>query len=396
MPEGPARRGGARSSADNGIDELKRRISGLEGELREARPKTEEVQLAWRAVERHKELLREARLKTEQLAEEMREDRLKTEQLGGEMREVRLKTEQLAEAKLQIERGLHDERDARLKTEQEVRRELHEAGLQIAELRGHRYRTESRAAEAEEGEKGADADGMGTETKLDTDLQRAATSAANTGQLVLDLDLELDHPVFTNDIAASADNFHRAASVLHSVEMPYPMVHMAPGWAPLDLGNSGETSSWRAGTGAPISPAEIIDLARRAHHEPERVGLRFAAMPVVRARRFFAALLTKFLKTRVEAAVGSSRGADWPKQGTLTVRGLDVTVHTEQLGLRIYYAPLYFPSSSLIFGSPSPVRGYLPPGIYIFGAEGRNHPKLFEPDAPWPIPPNHTVTMLRA
>jgi len=36
MPEGTARRGGARSSADNGVDALKSRITELEGELRYA------------------------------------------------------------------------------------------------------------------------------------------------------------------------------------------------------------------------------------------------------------------------------------------------------------------------------------------------------------------------
>jgi hypothetical protein len=327
------RRGGARSSADNGVDALKGRIAELVGELRDARLKTEEG-----------------------LREELR------------------------------------------RTVDELRKELDDARLQIAELREHQGRAEQRAAEAEEGARETDANGMRTETKdaLDTDLQRAATSAANTGRLELELG-DIDHPVFTNDIAASADNFHRAASVLDSVEMRYPMVHMAPGWAPLDLGNSGEAPSWRAGTGAPISPAEIIDLARHARHEAERVGLRFAAMPVVRARRSFAALLTEFLKTRVEATRRRSRGGVWPLQGTLTVPGLEVTVHTEQSGLRIYYAPLYFPATRLVFGNTlsTPVRGYLAPGIYIFGADGRNHPLSFE-TAAWRIPPEHTVTMLPA
>lgn len=333
MPEEIARRGRSRSSADNGVDVLKGRITELEGEVRDATRRTE--------------------------------------QLREELVDVRLKAE----------------------------RELREIKLQIAELREHRGRVEPPAAEAEEGARETDASGMRTETKaaLDTNLQTAATVAADTGRLELE-NLHLDHPIFTNDVAASADNFHRAARVLELVEMSYPMVHMAPGWAPLDLGNSGEARSWRAGTGAPISPAEIIDLARHAHHEAERVGLRFTAMPVVRARRSFAALLTKFLKTRVEAALRSSGGGDGTGQGTRTVPGLDVTVHTEQSDLRIYYAPLYFPAMRLIFGNTlsTPVRGYLPPGIYIFGAEGRNHPKSFEPDAPWRIPPNRTVTMLQA
>ena len=89
------------------------------------------------------------------------------------------------------------------------------------------------AAKTQETAPEPDTSGMRTETKaaLDTDLQRAAAFAAKTGRLALE---NLDQPVFTNDIAASTDNFHRAASVRDWVEMSYPMVHIAPGWAPLD------------------------------------------------------------------------------------------------------------------------------------------------------------------
>jgi len=211
-------------------------------------------------------------------------------------------------------------------------------------------------------------------TPLDAELERTAVSAAYTGQLTLE---NPDMSAATTDVAISAENFHRCATVLDAVQMDYPMVHMAPSWAPLDLTNSPPDwwmeQGWM-GAGATRSAAEIIDLARYAPEVAEEAGLRCEAMPVTRARQSFARLLTKFLKTRVDAVLERDKAQPPGGGGTLRLPGLEVTVHTERSGLLVYYAPLYFPATRLVFGGTrsTPVRGYLPPGIYIFGAEGRD------------------------
>ncbi len=280
--------------------------------------------------------------------------------------------------------------------------ELHKANEAIDELRKHPHRAAPRKAKSEEEllEPAVDEFEAETEPSMDADLQRASVSAAdtaaNTGRLPLE---NLHRSVISTDIAVSAANFHRSATVLGTLEMGYPMVHMAPSWAPLDLANSvpGEARSWQTGTADWASPAKIIELAQRAPQEAERIGMRCVPMPVPRARRSFAALLAEFLKTRLEAALSGPPG-DGAGQATPDLPGLDVTVYTQQPGLQIYYAPRYYPATALVFGGTlsTPVRGYLLPRIYIFGAEGPNLPLSFETKAPWKIPPDYTITMLWA
>jgi hypothetical protein len=177
------------------------------------------------------------------------------------------------------------------------------------------------------------------------------------------------------------------------------MVHMAPSWAPLDLTNS--SPEWMGqgpgAAGMTLSAVEIIGRARYAHVAADRAGLRSEAMPVPRARRSFATLLTKFLKTRLEAALRRDTEGRPGGAGAPDLPGLEVTVHMERSGLLVYYSPLYYPATRRVFGdTPStPVRGYLLPGIYIFGAEGRDFQLSFEA-ASWQIPPDYTITMLRA
>jgi hypothetical protein len=276
--------------------------------------------------------------------------------------------------------------------------ELLQTRLEISEVLGERrhetHRQPTREEDTSEVEEPAETEETGP--TADAELERTAFSAAHTGQLALE---DPDISAATTDVAISVENFHRCATVLDAVQMDYPMVHMAPSWAPLDLANS--PPDWwgqrQMGAGATLSAAEIIDLARYAPEVAEEAGLRCEAMPVTRARQSFARLLTKFLKTRVDALLQRDKAQPSGGAGTLQLPGLEVTVHTEHSGLLVYYAPLYFPATRRVFGGTrsTPVRGYLPPGIYIFGAEGRDFQLSFEA-APWQIPPDYTVTMLRA
>jgi hypothetical protein len=237
-----------------------------------------------------------------------------------------------------------------------------------------------------------------TSPGVDATLQQAAASASLTGRLDLG---QIGGRIATADIAASVESFHSSASVLDSMQMRYPMVHLPPSWAPLDLGNSvlSPTRLSHPGSRAAASPSEIIDLARQAPQEAKRAGLRFNTMPVSQARQSFAGLLVNFLKTRVQAALGSPNSDDpgGLRPGTPDLLGLDVTEHTNVPRLRIYYAPVYFPATRLVFGRDlsTPVRGYLSPGIYMFGAEGQNVPLAFEVDTFWSIPPDFTINMLK-
>jgi hypothetical protein len=99
-----------------------------------------------------------------------------------------------------------------------------------------------------------------------------------------------------------------------------------------------------------LSALEIIERARYAHWAAYLAGLRCEAMPVPRARRSFATLLTKFLKTRLEAASRRDTEGRPGGAGAPDLPGLEVTVHTERSGLLVYYSPLYYPATRRVFG----------------------------------------------
>ncbi|WP_213290450.1 hypothetical protein [Bradyrhizobium sp. sGM-13] len=223
-------------------------------------------------------------------------------------------------------------------------------------------------------------------------LEKVANKAAETGRLDL---TEIPTPLAAADIATSVQDFHSAASVLMSMQMPYPMVHIsAIGWAPLDLPNSvpEERRSF-------ASPADIVGFAREAPGAFAKTEMLLTTMPVPQARRSFAALLVDFLRVRVDAAMGLRvlSGGENLRCGVPEVPGLDVTVHNLQTGLRIIAAKAYFPDVRRVFGNSlsTPVSGYLPPGKYIFGADGPNRPLVLDDTVPYEIPPNNIIHMVR-
>jgi hypothetical protein len=68
--------------------------------------------------------------------------------------------------------------------------------------------------------------------------------------------------------------------------------------------------------------------------------------------------------------------------------GLRFEVSTQTSGLRIHFSPAYFLNTRTVFGSPStPVRQWIQPGRYVFGAVGPSTPLQFDLDSHYDIPP---------
>jgi hypothetical protein len=145
-----------------------------------------------------------------------------------------------------LESELQEARDHNRRME----KELWEATNKISQLLSERY-----GADAASTGLGEDRDtaGRGETTeatsKLDAELGQAAFSAAHTGRLNLE---NVDRPLVTTDVAISAESFHRCATVLDAVQMDYPMVHLAPSWAPLDPTNSDHREPTGQGLGAAV------------------------------------------------------------------------------------------------------------------------------------------------
>jgi len=298
------------------------------------------------------------------------------------------RSEETAEVISRVEHGVSERARAAEDRSSEIAQLLSKIERRLSTL-------EDRHKEAESGQ--APAAQADTDDPSDKVLEAIANKAAHTG----DLDLRQIVPqVAASDVAGSVEDFHSVASTLAFMQRPYPMVELASiGWAPLDLGNSVASDARLSSPGsrARVSPAEMVDLAQRAPDEAKRMGMRFNTLPVPHARTIFASLLARFLRPRVERA-NSRTTSDMhgsPHQGNPLSPGLEVVVHTNRPGLRIFYAPIYFPATCLVFGNSlsTPVRGYLDPGIYIFGAEGAGM-TIFEDTAPRRIPPDHDIYML--
>jgi hypothetical protein len=242
------------------------------------------------------------------------------------------------------------------------------------------------------------ADENGTPVLENGKIAKAAEGAAFSGHLDL---RPTEIEVAAADIEASVQDFHYAATVLDSLREQYPMVQIASvGWAPLDFSHSVPAAHDQTMPMRYIAPWDLVNLARRAEEEARRVQMPFTKMPVPQARGSFAALLADFLKVRLEAVRGliPLPGGEKALAGTAEVPGLEVIVHTRRPNLRIYQAPVYFPATRTVFGNSlsTPVRGFLPPGLYIFGADGENFPFLWEDEARRQIPPNTTIHLVRA
>jgi hypothetical protein len=97
-------------------------------------------------------------------------------------------------------------------------------------------------------------------------------------------------------------------------------------------------------------------------------------VPIPIARSFFEERLFDFLNTRFGERTASRPGCEF-----------EVTTDTD--GLTVYYSPVFILEDDLVFGEPTnPVREWLHPGNYYFGADGPCVTRRFDTSRKYEVP----------
>jgi hypothetical protein len=171
--------------------------------------------------------------------------------------------------------------------------------------------------------------------------------------------------IFIPDVELSVDHFHRQYRFHRQTGAPFPCLRTADGLIPMN---------W-----AKLLPGSSLDdvvqvLDRLFRREEER----YETSSPVQALEMFRVRLQAFLTTRFSAR--QSDISDLP--------GLQIEVSTLSPGLRVHYSPAYFFDPTNVLNAPTtPVRGWIQPGRYIFGAAQSGRKAAFEYDAEYDIPP---------
>ena len=136
-------------------------------------------------------------------------------------------------------------------------------------------------------------------------------------------------------------------------------------------------------------PSRILrDMNKRALDFISQCGLTPQRLGVTDAVRGFSQGLTNFLKKRVSTPPSVSEAYTKSRiEKPVSPPKIYIEVHSQRSGLKILYAPAYFLVFGAGFGGPStPVRGHLPPGLYIFGGEDGSNFRSFD-NVPYDVPP---------
>ena len=99
--------------------------------------------------------------------------------------------------------------------------------------------------------------------------------------------------------------------------------------------------------------------------------------------------LTSFLRTRLSYDIESPTffGAIRPGTGNQGPPGRLFEVTTSTEGLTVYYSPAFVVQDDLVFGFPTnPVKEWLHPGNYYFGASGPGVAPFFDTDNKYEVP----------
>jgi hypothetical protein len=185
--------------------------------------------------------------------------------------------------------------------------------------------------------------------------------------------------IYTADVEVRLERFAYQYALARSILPGMPCIRRDHQLIPVDLHQSYRTISGRGRRGRPRFVEEFY-FEDMYDQLGESVGS--GQTEVVRADPDAAfesmlSLLTEFLAVRFSA-----------RQSDISDRpGLPFEVSTESNDLRIYYSPCYFHDLETPFASPStPIRQWIQPGRYFFGAMGRNVPLQFEFKSHYSIP----------
>jgi hypothetical protein len=137
--------------------------------------------------------------------------------------------------------------------------------------------------------------------------------------------------------------------------------------------------------GVPADPRTAERQLRRVEGQTENGFIEL--LPPDRAERAFTSRLIDFLRRRLSWAA-ESHAQQSPSGDPGRPPGLMFQVSTDSPGLRVHYHPAYWHEAKTVFGQPStPVRGYVVPGRFVFGAMGPRQALRFDP-AEYEIPPS--------
>jgi hypothetical protein len=140
----------------------------------------------------------------------------------------------------------------------------------------------------------------------------------------------------------------------------------------------------------PIAAPRLVGERSRFGLTPERTerlqsfprlrsfrGADVRDVPIPTVRGFFEERLFDFLNTRFGERTAPRPGCEF-----------EVTTDTE--GLTVFYSPVFILEDDTVFGEPTnPVREWLHPGNYYFGAEGNSVKRWFNTDKKYEVPRLH-------
>lgn len=218
----------------------------------------------------------------------------------------------------------------------------------------------------------------------DDPIRRRADAAARTmveqatGEGTVYVPDEINGAVPLADVAHDVERFGAQVRYADREQLPLPCL-IRPGGAPLPI--NVDSILFPLG-----SPADRVNALQAMHGVLIRPGLeRVELLPPARSREAFLRRLRTFLYRRIGGFRDGPAAMPVPPEGTYP--GLFFEVRTRTPGLRVYYHPSYWHDTNTVFGQPSsPVRGFIKPGRYVFGAMGHGSPLRFEPDE-YEIPP---------
>ncbi|HEY0152393.1 MAG TPA: hypothetical protein VGB92_10365 [Longimicrobium sp.] len=205
----------------------------------------------------------------------------------------------------------------------------------------------------------------------------AATFDPPTGTFV---SLEASE-IFTADVESALDRFALQYALFHELDLPFPGI-MAGGMpVPVDVLSS---PVWLEPLLLYGWGAKAFDRILQYNRRPGFPSSEFTPISPDVALETLSSRLREFLAIRFSA-----------RESNISQKpGLQFEVATTTPGLRVHYSPAYFINLNTVFSSPtSPVKQWIQPGRYIFGAVGRYTPLQFDFVSHYSIPFDTLATL---
>lgn len=195
------------------------------------------------------------------------------------------------------------------------------------------------------------------------EVDAIADRAMSNGRV--DLSMVRQDSSRANDVSEIISRFRRQAEMLDAFRMEMPCIHRKhreqTRLIPIDLSSALRPPS----SSEFISHGQHVEqgIFREVHRATESdLGVSFWPTSVMIDA--FRDLLRDFLVVKIAAFKKTLMPRPIP-----TVQGLSVTVHTKNRGAKVICSPALLFDQDRGFGGTlsTPVKGYLQPGIYVFG-----------------------------